>query len=85
MQRFDVATHSPEWKETLWEEFATAAQVFRAVIQRSQATKAALSLTIGINVKTAAKWRKRKAVEDLKTGHGRARVLGFDAASMVEV
>jgi len=40
----------------------------RALIQRSQATNAALSRELGINVKTVAKWRKRETVEDRRTG-----------------
>jgi transposase-like protein len=40
----------------------------RAAIQRSQASLATLSRELGINPKTVAKWRKRKTVEDLKTG-----------------
>jgi len=47
---------------------ATTTHAIRAAIQRSQATNAALSREIGINVKTVAKWRKRETVEDLKTG-----------------
>ena len=37
-------------------------------MQRSQASLATLSRELGINPKTVAKWRKRAAVEDLKTG-----------------
>ena len=40
----------------------------RAAIQRSQATNAALSRELEINVKTVAKWRKRETLEDRKTG-----------------
>ena len=47
---------------------ATTTHAIRATIQRSQATTAALSRELGINVKTVAKWRKRETVEDRKTG-----------------
>ena len=47
---------------------ATTTHAVRAAIQRSQASLAALSREFGINPKTVAKWRKRAAVEDLKTG-----------------
>jgi transposase-like protein len=39
-----------------------------AAIQRSQASLSALSRELGIDLQTVAKWRKRAAVEDLKTG-----------------
>ena len=47
---------------------ATTTHAIRATIQRSQASNAALSRTLGINVKTVAKWRKRETVDDRKTG-----------------
>ena len=47
---------------------ATTTHAIRATIQRSQATTAALSRELGINVKTVAKWRKRETLEDRKTG-----------------
>ena len=47
---------------------ATTTHAIRAAIQRSQASNAELSRELGINVKTVAKWRKRKTVEDLRTG-----------------
>ncbi|QEW23719.1 hypothetical protein LA6_005957 (plasmid) [Marinibacterium anthonyi] len=47
---------------------ATTTYAVRAAIQRSQASLAQLSLELGINPKTVAKWRKRATVEDLKTG-----------------
>ncbi|WP_044045259.1 IS481 family transposase [Octadecabacter antarcticus] len=47
---------------------ATTTHAIRAKIQRSQATTAALSRELGINVKTVAKWRKRETLEDRKTG-----------------
>nr|WP_083903088.1 hypothetical protein [Octadecabacter antarcticus] len=47
---------------------ATTTHAIRATIQRSLATTAALSRELGINVKTVSKWRKRKTVEDRKTG-----------------
>ena len=46
---------------------ATTTHAIRATIQRSQATTAALSRELGINVKTVAKWRKRETLEDRKT------------------
>ena len=47
---------------------ATTTHAIRAAIQRSQASTAALSRDLGINVKTVAKWRARASVEDRKTG-----------------
>jgi transposase InsO family protein len=47
---------------------ATTTHAIRALIQRSQASSAELSLTYGINPKTVLKWRKRSCVEDRKTG-----------------
>ncbi len=47
---------------------ATTTHAIRAAIQRSQATNAALSRELGINVKTVAKWRKLETVQDRKTG-----------------
>ena len=49
-------------------ESATTTHDGRAAIQRSQATNAALSRELEINVKTVAKWRKRETLEDRKTG-----------------
>ena len=47
---------------------ATTTHAVRAAIQRSQATNAALSRELGINIKMVAKWRKRETLEDRKTG-----------------
>jgi len=47
---------------------ATTTHAVRAAIQRSQASFSTLSRKFGINPKTVPKWRKRAAVEDLKTG-----------------
>jgi len=47
---------------------ATTTHAIRALIQRSQASNAALSLELGINVKTVAKWRKRDSVDDAVMG-----------------
>ncbi|RAP39548.1 hypothetical protein BYZ73_19925 [Rhodovulum viride] len=47
---------------------AMTTHAVRAAIQRSQASTAALSRELGINLKTVAKWRKRETVEDRKTG-----------------
>ncbi len=43
---------------------ATTTHPIRDLIQRSQASNAALSRELGINVKTVAKWRQRERVED---------------------
>ena len=53
--------------------------------QRSQATNAALSRKLGINVKTVAKWRKRETLEDRKTGpiEPSSTVLSTDEEAMV--
>jgi transposase-like protein len=57
----------------------------RAAIQRSQATNAALSRELGINVKTVTKWRKRETLEDRKTGptEPSSTVLGKDEEAMI--
>jgi transposase-like protein len=47
---------------------ATTTHAVQAAIQRSQASLSTLSPELGINSKTAAKWRKRATVDDLKTG-----------------
>lgn len=47
---------------------ARTTHAVRAAIQRSQASLAQLSRDLGINPKTAANWRKRATIEDLKTG-----------------
>ncbi len=47
---------------------ATTTHAIRALIQRSQASNAALSRELGINVKTVVKWRKREQVEDAAMG-----------------
>nr|WP_256481198.1 hypothetical protein [Paracoccus sp. 08] len=49
-------------------ESAKTTHAVRATIQRSQASLATLSRELGINQKPVTKWRKRKTVEDLKTG-----------------
>ena len=48
--------------------YAATKHAIRAVMQSSQATTAALSRDLGVNVKALAKWRKRVTVEDRKTG-----------------
>jgi hypothetical protein len=65
--------------------YATTTHAIRAAIQRSQATTAALSRELGVNVKTVEKWRKRKTVEDRKTGptHPRSTVLRADEEAMI--
>ena len=57
---------------------ATTTHAVRAAIQRSQSSLATLSRELGINPKTVSKWRKRKTVEDLKTGprEPRSPILG---------
>jgi len=64
---------------------ATTTHAVRAAIQRSQATNAALSRELGINVKTVAKWRKRETVEDRKTGptEPSSTVLSMDEEAMI--
>jgi len=64
---------------------ATTTHAIRALIQRSQATNAALSRELGINVKTVAKWRKRETLEDRKTGPTlpRSTVLSADEEAMI--
>ena len=48
--------------------YAATKHAIRAVIQSSQATTAALSRDLGVNVKAFAKWRRRVSVEDRKAG-----------------
>ena len=64
---------------------ATTTHAVRAAIQRSQASIAELSRELGINPKTVAKWRKRQAVEDQKTGpkDPRSTILSEDEEAMV--
>ena len=47
---------------------ATTTHAVRALIQRSEASNAALSRELGVNVKTVAKWRKRGSVHDAVMG-----------------
>ena len=47
---------------------ATTTEAVRRAIQHSQASLRALAKRYGINPKTVAKWKKRPAVSDLKTG-----------------
>lgn len=65
---FDGAIHSLEWKEVIWGRYAPATHAIRSTILLSEATTAAFSCEIGINVKTVAKWRKRETVDDAKIG-----------------
>ena len=64
---------------------ATTTYAIRAAIQRSQVSTAALSRELGINPRTVAKWRKRKTVEDRKTGpkEPRSSVLSEAEEAMV--
>ena len=50
----------------MWHTSATTTHFVREVIQRSQASLAALSRELGINPQTVAKWRKWATVEELK-------------------
>ena len=43
---------------------ATITHAIRTHIQQSQASSSALSRELGVNIKTIAKGRKRKSVED---------------------
>jgi len=64
---------------------ATTTYAVRALIQRSQASSAALSRELGINVKTVAKWRKRDRVEDTKMGPkvARSTVLSIEEEAII--
>ena len=55
------------------------------LIQRSQASNAALSRELGINVKTVAKWRKRDGVEDAMMGPKQAHltVLSLEEEAII--
>ncbi len=64
---------------------ATTTHAIRALIQRSQASNAALSRDLGINVKTVAKWRKRDSVEDTRMGPKQAHstVLSIEEEAVI--
>lgn len=64
---------------------ASTTHTVRALIQRSHASNAALSRTLGINVKTVAKWRKRGSVEDARMGpkEVRSTVLSIDEEAVI--
>ncbi len=64
---------------------ATTTHAVRAAIQRSQASTAELSRELGINPKTVAKWRKRRTVEDRRTGpkEPRSTVLSKEEEAVV--
>lgn len=47
---------------------ATTTSAVSAAFQRSQASLSTLGRKLGITPETVAKWRKRQAVDDLKTG-----------------
>ncbi len=66
--RFDGAILSWEWKEAVWERYATTTHALRAAIQRSQVSLATQSREVGINPNMVAKWRNRAMFEDMKTG-----------------
>ena len=64
---------------------AKTTHAVRALIQRSQASNAALSRELGINVKTVAKWRKRDGVEDAGMGPKQAHstVLSLEEEAII--
>ena len=64
---------------------ATTTHAVRAALQRSQASTAELSREIGITPKTVAEWRKRRSVEDRKTGlkEPRSTVLSEGEGAMI--
>ena len=64
---------------------AKTTHAVRALIQRSQASNAALSRELGINVKTVAKWRKRDGVEDARMGPKQAHstVLSLEEEAII--
>ena len=69
---------------------ATTTRAVRAAVRRSQASIAELSRALWVNPlrvnpKTVAKWRKRRSVEDRKTGpkEPRSTVLSEDEEAMV--
>lgn len=64
---------------------ATATHAVRAAIQRPKASATALSQTYGINATTVLKRRKRKTVEDQKTGPKapRSTVLSVEEEAIV--
>ena len=66
---------------------ATTTYAIRALIQRSQASNAALSRELGVNVKTVAKWRKRDRVEDTRMGPKEARstVLSIEEEAVIDL
>ena len=47
---------------------ATTTEAVRRAIQHSQASLRALAKRHGVNPKTVAKWKKRSATADLRTG-----------------
>ncbi len=52
---------------------ATTTEAVRRAIQHSQASLRSLARRYGINQKTVAKWKRRTAVADLRTGPKDAR------------
>ena len=70
---FGGAHSATDWKDALWDKFFTAApqrgrEAIRRAIQNSQESLRTLAERYGINQKTVAKWKKRRAVFDLPTG-----------------
>lgn len=64
---------------------AKTTQAVRALIQRSQASNAALSRELGIDVKTVAKWRKRDGLKDARMGPKQVRstVLSLEEEAII--
>src|SRR5499427_1862627 len=64
---------------------ATTTEAVRRAIQHSQESLRALAKRYGINQKTVAKWKARKAVADLRTGpkQPRSTVLTVEEEAVV--
>jgi transposase InsO family protein len=64
---------------------ATTTEAIRRAIQNSQESVRALASRHGINPKTVAKWKKRTAANDLKTGprHPKSTVLTIEEEAVV--
>ena len=74
--QFNSAVFSKAWKKALWGNFFTGAPRPRTLSDLHYSDRrfsAQLSKELGIDLKAAAKWRKRATVKELKTGpKGRA-------------
>jgi len=64
---------------------AKTTHAIRGELQRSQASIANLAKRYGINEKTVLKWRKRRSVDDRKTGpkEPRSTVLSIEEEAIV--